>query len=80
MVDLIFSLSGFLQIYLMIKLPIWLGVVEKPRIVPRDYEGAKFERRSDYSRGKYYMHEIPKGISDDELIMNDVIDFEQAFK
>lgn len=32
------------------------------------------------NRGKYYMHEIPKGMSDDELIMNDVIDFEQAFK
>ena len=44
----------------------------------RSYEDKN--RRSDYSRGKYYMHEIPKGMRDDELIMNDVIDFEQAFK
>lgn len=72
--------GGFLQLYIMINLPIWIGVVEKPRVVPRGYKGIKTEKKGGKTRGKYYMNEIPKGMSEDTLIMNDVINFEEAFK
>lgn len=37
-------------------------------------------KKGGKTRGKYYMNEIPKGMSEDSLIMNDVINFEEAFK
>lgn len=43
-------------------------------------EYVKHKKGGKTNRGKYYMHEIPKGMSEDTLIMNDVINFEEAFK
>lgn len=78
--SLIFSCYVLLKIYLMIKLPKILikePIFDLPKW-RREYVRPK--KGGKTNGGKYYMHEIPKGMSDDELIMNDVIDFEQAFK
>ena len=86
--DLVIYSLGFLQLYLMVKLPTWLGLIKEETYADRYRFMSQLLRSCEdknrkggkTNRGKYYMHEIPKGMSDDELIMNDVINFEEAFK
>lgn len=75
-----------------IKLSYYWGIIKKETYADRykfmcnllrgDEETRRKERMKEKrkTRGKYYMHEIPKGMSEDTLIMNDVINFEEAFK